>query len=183
MCCVLNANQASAGREVPLTATLVAWISSQCEMIVDEMDAIIKNNVESSSFSVVNYLRYLNLYDSLKVVGNKGEKDVPEFKWVYLKARAYAKVYKAALDVVSGYLVELDNQLRKIEDAEPKSKQVTVSKQWLSIYEVMRYIATHSPRNSELRSKATEMLTFSPTGNGDKVRSTRYGLRTNAFSR
>lgn len=131
-----------------LTSTLVAWISSQCDGIVEEMEAIAKQNAESNSFSVVNYLRYLNLYDSLKVVASK---QIPELKWVLRKAKVFSTVYQSAIEVVANYLADLDASLTKIELAEPKSKQVSVSKSWVELYESIRYIATHVSIRSTLQ--------------------------------
>lgn len=134
---------AKAGRgpkTVQLTATLVAWISSQSENIVEEMEAIAKHNAETENFSVVHYLRYLRLYDSLKVIARQ---PIEQLKWVSKKAKVFSKIYQLALDMVAVYLSDLNNQLTKIELNEPKSKQVGVSAKWLELYESIRYIATH----------------------------------------
>lgn len=139
--CETASSVAAAEKASPqLTSTLVAWISSQCEMIVEEMEAILKYNSKTSGFSLVSYLRYMNLYNELKVVSSK---NIDELKWVSKKVRAFAKTYLSAFNVVAGYLVQLDETLRNIEKNEPKSKQVSVSQAWVNIYETIRYIATH----------------------------------------
>lgn len=129
-----------APEEVPLTSTLVAWLSSQCEGIIEEMEAIAKQNSESNGFSVVNYLRYLNLYDSLTVIASK---PIDELKWVRRKAKAFEKINASAEELVGSYLIDLDSALTKIEMAEPKSKQVKASDKWLTLYKTIRYISTH----------------------------------------
>lgn len=137
---IVVADDSESSEQVPLTSTLVAWLSSQCEGIIEEMEAIAKQNSESSGFSVVNYLRYLNLYDSLTVIASK---PIDDLKWVRRKATAFQKINAAAEELVGSYLVDLDSGLTKIEMAEPKSKQVKVSDKWLNLYKTIRYISTH----------------------------------------
>lgn len=171
-----------ANQEEPamLTPNLIRWISTQTEGIVGEMEAIIKQNIEHGQFSIVGYLRYVALYDSLKLIVDK---NIPELHWVSRKLRAYSKTYKSILNVVADYLVDLDTSLTRIEEAEPKGKQIAVGKDWLYLYNTINYIATHSPQGSQLEATALGLLKKSPNGSKDKVRATRYTLGTHAFSR
>lgn len=133
---------AQAGPQAPpmLTSTLVAWISSQSEAIVEEMEAIARQNSASDQFSVVNYLRYLSLYENLQVIV---EKDIGKLRWVKRKVKAFSRVYSSAIEILTNYLLDLDAAMSKIEANEPKSKQTEVSKAWVQHYETINYIATH----------------------------------------
>lgn len=165
--------------EVKLTPSIVAWISSQAESIINEMEAIVKQNTDTNKFSVVSYLRYITLYDGLKVVASK---KIPELQWVARKAKAFTRTYKSAIDIVSNYLEDLDTQLTNIELNEPKGKQLAPSAQWLELYNTINYIATHAPKSSGLVDKAKFMMQKSPNETDDKVRATRYLLNTRAFN-
>lgn len=123
-----------------LTPTLVAWISQQSEAIVEELESIARYNSETSKFSVVSYLRYLTLFDHLKVVASK---PTDEFKWIARKANTFARIYDSAMQIVFNFLQDVDKTLREIEDKEPKSKQVDPSKDWTKNYETIRFIALH----------------------------------------
>lgn len=136
-------NYVLAAESPSLTSTLIAWISSQCEGIIEEIEAIAKSNSESNNFSLVNYLRYLVLYESLAVVSSK---PIDELKWVRRKANAFEKVNKAVEEIVLAYLNDLDAALTKLELAEPKGKQNKVGDKWLGLYKTIRYIATHVSR-------------------------------------
>lgn len=174
----ISANDYSGSGNAQLTSTLVAWLSSQCEGIIEEMEAIAKQNSESTGFSVVNYLRYLNLYESLNLIARK---PIDELKWVRRKANAFEKINQAAEAIVGGYLTDLNKNLTDLEMKEPKSKQVKVSDKWLTLYKTIRYIATHAPRRSGLVNIANDMLQSSPNGSVDKKRSNRYQLAVGAF--
>lgn len=126
--------------KIPLTPSLIAWISHQSEGIVEEMESIAKYNAESTKFSVVSYLRYLALFNHLKVVASK---PIDEFKWIARKAKTLARVYDSAMQIVLNYLHDVDRSLGMIEAKEPKSKQVDPSKDWSSNYETIRFIALH----------------------------------------
>lgn len=171
--------QSVAPGSAQLTSTLVAWLSSQCEGIIEEMEAIAKQNSESGGFSVVNYLRYLNLYDSLTVIASK---PIDDLKWVRRKAKAFEKINAAAEQIVASHLEDLNKALTDIELAEPKSKQVKASDKWLNLYKTIRYIATHAPRNSVLIKSASDMLQSSPDNTVDRKRSNRYQLAVGAFN-
>lgn len=159
-----------------LTPSLVDWISEQCEQMSQEMDAIIKTEVVDSAakFSVVNYLRYLSLYDQLSVVAKRD--DVDKFRWIGKKVRAYTNAYKGAINILLDYVRGLDVSLMELENKEKKSKQVGVSSEWAQLYDTVNYIATHSPKDSKLAMDANEVLQKSPNGTEDKKRSTRYSL-------
>lgn len=163
-----------------LTPNIIRWISSQTEAIVGEMESIIKQNVESAKFSVVGYLRYVALYDSLKLIVDK---DIPELQWVARKLKAFSKTYSSILNVVADHLSDLDTRMSRIEAAEPKGKQNAVGKDWLYLYNTINYIATHSPQGSQLETTALDLLKKSPNGSKDRVRATRYKLGTHAYSR
>lgn len=167
-------------KKVKLTSSLVGWISDQSEGIVDEMEAIAKFNAETTKFSVVSYLRYLTLYDHLKVVAGK---PLSEFKWIAKKAKTFARIYDSAMQIVFNYLQDVDQALRQIEDKEPKSKQVDPSADWIKNYDIIRFIALHAPEDSELAKAAKEMLSSSPNGTMDRARNIRYSLKTRAFSK
>lgn len=140
--CLATSNILPDGDGPQVTTTLSAWLSSQCEKIIEEMEALAKYNSQSDGFSVVSYLRYLVLYDGLTTVAK-------HLDWVDRKARAFRKVNAAAEQIVSNYLKDLDNALYKIESNEPKSKQNKVDDNWLTTYKTIRYISTHvSDKNS-----------------------------------
>lgn len=133
--------QARAPPKVPFTATLVDWISSQSENIVEEMEAIVKQQVETYKFSVVLYLRFLDLFHKLKVVA--GHDHVAEFGWVAKKVKAYEQIYNSVYQMVTLYLGDLDRKMSIIEANEKKGKQEPVNKVWVQLYETIYYIATH----------------------------------------
>lgn len=133
--------QAASQSPVKLTSTLVAWISSQAEAVIEELEAIAAENAASNQFSVVNYIRYLALFEDLKVIANR--KDVDKLQWVAKKVKALSKAHASAVEILTGYLTGLDFSLSKIEANEPKSKQVEVSNDWMQIYQTINYIATH----------------------------------------
>lgn len=139
----VNRQMIEAGKPEPvqLTPSLAAWISAQSEGIVAELEAIARQSANSNRFSIVNYLRYLELYNSLKVLSDR--KNVPELQWVSKKVKAFSTIYKSVVNLLQDYLVDLGNALSLVEAEEPKSKQVTVSKKWIELYERIHYIATH----------------------------------------
>lgn len=165
---------------VLMTPTLAAWISSQSENVVEEMEAIVRRQIASKQFSVVLYLRYLSLFNSLKVVASK--ENVPKFDWIAKKVRAFGHVYENAYNIVTIYVKDLDAAMTKIELNEKKGKQNPVSKEWVNIYQTINYIKTHAPRGSDLAKLAADMLLKSPSGALDKQRSTRFLLARKAFN-
>lgn len=125
---------------VKLTPSLIDWISHQSEGIIEELEAIAKFNAESNKFSVVSYLRYLTLFNHLKVVANK---PIDKFSWIARKAKTLSRIYNSAMSIVMNYLQDVNQTLRTIEDNEPKSKQTEPTGDWFKNYEIIRFVALH----------------------------------------
>jgi len=138
-----GAVQAAQLQPAKLTPGLVDWISEQCEQMSQEMEAIIRLEADQSTmrFSLVNYLRYLELYDQLGAIAKRD--DIDKLRWVSRKFRAYTRAYESANNLLLNYLLFLDEGLSKMEAKEKKSQQVGVSQAWVSFYETLQYIATH----------------------------------------
>ena len=141
-----GAVEASQLNQAKLTHKLASWVSEQCEQMAEEMDAIIRLEAAESEerFSLVNYLRYLSLFNQMSVVAMRD--DVDQFRWVAKKVKAYRRAYDAATKLLQNYLRGLDSSLEQIEGAERKSKQEVVSQPWVQLYQTVNYIATHVSR-------------------------------------
>lgn len=129
---------AEAKKEIALTGSAVAWVSSQCENVVEELEAIVQQNAQTLRFNAINYLRYLHLYNSLKVVA---QQKVKELKWVGAKAKAFEKVYSSVEDALYVYLQGINSRLSFLESTEGKGNQKGVGYYWRILYETIDYIA------------------------------------------
>ena len=156
----LGGVQTAGNRPQPkFTATLVSWINTQAEDIVGEMEAIARHNANTDSFSLVSYLRYIQLFEELSVIS----KDIkPKMEWIGKKVAAFKRVYKSAVEILLAHLDDLDASLGKIEAAEKKSKNAKPNKDWIRLYETINYIAKHVSL-SQFLSESLDFLCIFPT--------------------
>lgn len=133
--------QALPSRPANLTSSIVAWISSQAESVIGELDAITRVNSQTDNFSIVNYIRYLELLQDLKIVAQGGV-NIPELNWVTRKVKVFSGPHRSALTLVRQYLNGLNAAMSEIESKEPKSKQVGVDNKWMELYQTVKYIQT-----------------------------------------
>lgn len=165
--------------EVLLTPPRIKWISSQCEAIVGEIEAIIQQNVDLQ-FNIGSNLRYIALYDSLRLVASKR---IPELEWVYSKLRAYGSqnVYQSVINVITTHLQDLDARMAKIEAQEPMGETPPPSKEWMDTYETVVYILSNSAPDSPLEKLALEIVRKSPNRTKERVRATRAKISKHRF--
>lgn len=128
--------------EILLTPIRIHWIRNQCEAMVNEIEAIINQNVYQQ-FNIVSNLRYIELYDALELVASKR---IPELDWVYKKMKAYASqsLYQSVVNVITVHLLDLDRRLVQIEATEPRGQAVAPNKQWMQAYDSHLYFVEFS---------------------------------------
>lgn len=167
--------------ETLLTPSRILWIRNQCEAMVNEIEAIINQNVYRQ-FDIATNLRFIALYDALELMASK---EIPELEWLHRKMKAYASqgLYQSVINIITTHLLDLDRRMVEIEEAEPKGRSVSPNKEWLQIYDSFIYIVTNSPPDSSLEQLALDLVQKSPGGNQGRRRVSRARLSKHAFNR
>lgn len=131
--------------ELPfLTGTLLAWITTQTENIVEELEAIAKDNAQSNVLSIKNYVRYLSINNELGVIARQ---PIDELRWVRNKYKIFAGVFESAQSVVSMWLHNRETELYREEANELSRDQHHIrlngpTKKWIKLYEDINFVAT-----------------------------------------